>query len=137
MEISTNKIIIWAIIAYLLLTFGLAMFDSRDIVVDFIIGVVGFIAFIVNAFGYGEELHVLKRYHIKKWTFFKNSILNGIVGGILAMGIVWVLFMPFIKLWRWLFLFVQNHWGIILMVLGVLIVIVITVFYFVSRKKTN
>ena len=44
MEISTNKIIIWAIIAYLLLTFGLAMFDSRDIVVDFIIGVVGFIA---------------------------------------------------------------------------------------------
>ena len=59
------------------------------------------------------------------------------LGGILAMGIVWVLFMPFIKLWRWLFLFVQNHWGIILMVLGVLIVIVITVFYFVSRKKTN
>ena len=74
---------------------------------------------------------------MKKWTFAKNSILNGIVGGILAMGIVWVLFMPFIKLWRWLFLFVQNHWGIILMVLGVLIVIVITVFYFVSRKKTN
>ena len=88
MEISTNKIIIWAIIAYLLLTFGLAMFDSRDIVVDFIIGVVGFIAFIVNAFGYGEELHVLKRYHMKKWTFAKNSILNGIVGGILVMAMV-------------------------------------------------
>lgn len=134
---SLKNINICIAIAVLLLTLGLAIFDSENTVVKTIAGAAGVISFFIAFFEYEDNLHPLVRYNMKAGKLFRKKFFACLVPALLAGGFVSGVFMFFIKLWRWLFLFVENHWGIILMVLGVLIALVITVFYFVSRKKTN
>ena len=137
---STKKIIICAVIAYLVLTFSLALFDKNDSVVRFVAVGLALVMFILAWFDYEGNMHPLARYNMRVGKLFKKKFFSALaVGGIVAL-VVWVLFMPFIMLWRWLFDVVQANSNVILITLGILIAIAFLVFaviYFRKKKVSR
>ena len=84
---------------------------------------------------YAGNMHPLARFTMRAGKLFKKKFFAALVeGGIVAL-IVWVLFMPFIMLWRWLFDVVQANSNVILITLGILIAIAFLFFAVIYFRK--
>jgi len=70
---STKKIIICAVIAYLVLTFSLALFDKNDSVVRFVAVGLALVMFILAWFDYEGNMHPLARYNMRAGKLFKKK----------------------------------------------------------------